>query len=468
MRIATALTLVLLSMPSSAWAQIPRTLSYQGSLTGPGGVPHPDGTYSFTFRLYESASGGAPLWTETKSLATVRGVFSTVLGDVSALGPGVAFDRPYWLGIQLGSDPEFGPRIPLTASGYSLASIKADTAAFALSAPLQAAVDSARVAGTVPDNVITSAKVANGTLVDGDIAAGAAIAGSKLVGGAITATQLGSNAVTSIKILDGTVQRSDVVATFKAPRADTSDYALNAALALPFTAAQSNVGATSLSVTNSAASGVSTGLQGQSNSPSGFGIRGIANAGTGTNVGVYGSTNSPSGYGGYFVGDGLFTGDLAVEGGLAVNGTLSHTPITRYAWVRPMDFDAGYPMSFTVNGIYGATAGNIYQPVAAVDLPHGATIIEMRAFILDNAAQDMLVQLHQLNPASAAPGDLIGEVSSSGTGAAARAFVDASIANPTVDLVNHCYAVFISFTAPSPANALQMRGIRFTYTVAGP
>ena len=37
---------------SSAFAQIPHTISYQGVLTDTAGNPKPDGNYSFTFNLY--------------------------------------------------------------------------------------------------------------------------------------------------------------------------------------------------------------------------------------------------------------------------------------------------------------------------------------------------------------------------------------------------------------------------------
>jgi hypothetical protein len=121
-------------IPMIAQAQIPRTLSYQGVLSDSLGNPKPDGAYSFTFRLYQASSGGTALWTEQKALLVNRGLFQTALGDVVALGPSIRFDRPYWLGIQVASDPELFPRIPLTSSGYSFSSVRSDTAGYALNA----------------------------------------------------------------------------------------------------------------------------------------------------------------------------------------------------------------------------------------------------------------------------------------------------------------------------------------------
>ncbi|MFZ0454053.1 MAG: hypothetical protein WAM24_09880, partial [Ignavibacteriaceae bacterium] len=66
---------------TSVFAQIPRTISYQGVLTDTTGNPKPDGNYSFTFSLYESSKGGNIIWSETKTLIVTKGLFSTLLGD---------------------------------------------------------------------------------------------------------------------------------------------------------------------------------------------------------------------------------------------------------------------------------------------------------------------------------------------------------------------------------------------------
>ena len=43
--------LALLCVWQMGWGEIPKTISYQGVLTDPGGIPVPDSTYSITFRL---------------------------------------------------------------------------------------------------------------------------------------------------------------------------------------------------------------------------------------------------------------------------------------------------------------------------------------------------------------------------------------------------------------------------------
>ena len=106
----------------SLYAQIPRTISYQGVLTDSSGNPKPDGSYSFTFSLYETATGGSPVWSEIKTLNVKKGLFSTALGDQTIFPNSLKFDKPYWLGIKVANEPELTPRVALTSTGYSFTS----------------------------------------------------------------------------------------------------------------------------------------------------------------------------------------------------------------------------------------------------------------------------------------------------------------------------------------------------------
>ena len=73
-------------------AQIPRTLSYQGMFIDEMGIPKPDSTYTFTFQLYNSESGGSLIWTEIKDLSVGQGLFYTVLGDPTPFADSLRFD----------------------------------------------------------------------------------------------------------------------------------------------------------------------------------------------------------------------------------------------------------------------------------------------------------------------------------------------------------------------------------------
>ena len=110
------LVLILVLSVTSSQAQIPRIINYQGMLMGSNGQPVPDGNYNITFRLYEDTNN--LLWTEVHNQVSIGGgLFQTILGTVTPLS--IPFDKPYFLGIQVGSDPELQPRMMLTSSAYS-------------------------------------------------------------------------------------------------------------------------------------------------------------------------------------------------------------------------------------------------------------------------------------------------------------------------------------------------------------
>lgn len=97
-------------------AQIPRIISYQGRLLGTNEQPVPDGQYKLTFRIYDASN--ALLWTEIHNQIVIGGgLFNVFLGTITPID--LPFNQPYQLGIQVGSDPEFLPRIMLSSSAYS-------------------------------------------------------------------------------------------------------------------------------------------------------------------------------------------------------------------------------------------------------------------------------------------------------------------------------------------------------------
>jgi len=115
---------ILFFLTSVSYAQIPRLINYQGKLTDTGGNPVADGSHSVTFRIYDAASGGNLLWEETQSILVQKGIFSCFLGGVTNLD--LAFDKPYWLAIKVGSDAEMAPRQQITSAGYAIKAENAD------------------------------------------------------------------------------------------------------------------------------------------------------------------------------------------------------------------------------------------------------------------------------------------------------------------------------------------------------
>lgn len=118
---------------------IPQTINFQGVLKDASGNIVTNGDYNLTFKLYETETGGSPLWTETKLLNVVNGIFSTQLGSVTPIA--LPFDNAYWLGVTIGGGTEMSPRIKLSSVPYSFMS------------------------QNVPDGSITARKIANGEIV---------------------------------------------------------------------------------------------------------------------------------------------------------------------------------------------------------------------------------------------------------------------------------------------------------------
>ncbi|MDI6803529.1 MAG: hypothetical protein QME58_06745, partial [Bacteroidota bacterium] len=350
--------LLIVLCTSISTAQIPRTLSYQGVLTDSSGNPKPDGMYTFTFRFYDVATGGAALWTEIKDLQIKRGLFSTTLGDISSFTPPVTFDKPYWLGIKPGSEPELSPRISFSSVAYSLNSLKSDTAQYARTTPSQMYVDSARIAGTISDNTITTNKIVNGTIQREDVvpnftapysdtAAYARVApqagfvdsarvAATIPDGIVTTSKIGNNAVTSGKIASGQVVKSintlkdDVTLAAGAnvtitPSGGTLTIASSgggnvngtgAASQVPFWTGTSSmsgddglvwdntnkrlgVGTTSPLYPLDISTGANIGIRAIMSSTSGYGIYGVATATTGSTYAVGGNNSSSNGIGVY-------------------------------------------------------------------------------------------------------------------------------------------------------------------------
>ncbi len=116
--------LILVLVSTSIQAQIPRIINYQGLLWGSNEQPVPEGNYKITFSLYEE--DGTKLWTEVHDPVFIRGGMIHVhLGVTQPLN--LPFDHQYFLGIQVGNDPELQPRMLLTPAPYSFRAEEANT-----------------------------------------------------------------------------------------------------------------------------------------------------------------------------------------------------------------------------------------------------------------------------------------------------------------------------------------------------
>ena len=112
--------------------EVPPLITVQGYLTNAEGNAVPNAEYSAIFSIYNVDAGGTQLWTETRTIGTVDGVFSIILGNNSPLPGDIFGSTTLFLGIAVAGDPELTPRQRLVTSPYAFRALNADTAAYAL------------------------------------------------------------------------------------------------------------------------------------------------------------------------------------------------------------------------------------------------------------------------------------------------------------------------------------------------
>ncbi len=97
------------------------TLPYQGRLTSNEGTPITS-TVAMTFNLYNVASGGSSLWSESWASVSVNsGLFSALLGSTNPISPTLITENPsLWLGIKVGTDSEMTPRVQIGSVPFAL------------------------------------------------------------------------------------------------------------------------------------------------------------------------------------------------------------------------------------------------------------------------------------------------------------------------------------------------------------
>jgi hypothetical protein len=371
-----AMFAVLIFILFATWnsqAQIPHTLSYQGILADSSGTPKPDGTYNFTFRLYGVSSGGSALWTETQSAQVKHGLFSAILGSVTPIPDAVSFDRQYWLGIQLSSEPELSPRTKLAAVGYAFNSSKADTARYA-----QGIIPAGPIAVNTSGNAVvgnstngrglwgtsqtfhavvgeTNAPSMNGVWGKHDSANGSGVYGSSVAGygvfGASNNTGVYGYSANGLAVLGNSFQygvkglvsgTTGSIGVWGEATANTTDV---------------------------------RGVYGRSNSPAGHGVVGEATATSGIcrgvwgishspgGAGVFGENTDPNGWAGYFTGKTYFSGAMGIgltnpASKLEVNGGSTNGASIAIHGLSNDNYGV-YGSSNTSLGVYGISGSSM-------------------------------------------------------------------------------------------------------------
>lgn len=150
--------ILLLALGISAFAEVPRMLSYSGKLTDKNNNLLPDGNYNMLFSFYTSDTGGAAVWSEqhnaglptNNSVPVKAGAYNVLLGSVNNNLPDFNQYQHLWLQTEVwinGVDEVFGRRAMVSV----------------------AYARQAEVANGVADNCITSVKIINGTIIGSEL-----------------------------------------------------------------------------------------------------------------------------------------------------------------------------------------------------------------------------------------------------------------------------------------------------------
>jgi hypothetical protein len=126
--------------PQTATAAANNTVNFQARLEGAGGSIAPDGFYNIQFKLYNAASSGTNLWTESyfdangvtagsdNRVQVVNGYVSVSLGSQTAFPSTIAWNQDLYVTMNIGGttqtatpsyDGEMNPRLSLTAVPYA-------------------------------------------------------------------------------------------------------------------------------------------------------------------------------------------------------------------------------------------------------------------------------------------------------------------------------------------------------------
>jgi hypothetical protein len=114
--LALLLPLALLFLAACA-AKLTPQMSHQGRLLDAGGQPVADGNYDVVYSIYQVATGGTAVYSETQTVAVENGLFTTSIGLSGAITP-TLFAQPTWLEVKVEGET-LTPRQRLQGSPYA-------------------------------------------------------------------------------------------------------------------------------------------------------------------------------------------------------------------------------------------------------------------------------------------------------------------------------------------------------------
>jgi hypothetical protein len=275
-------------------AAVPGQMNYQGILKdGSGNLL--TGSYAMVFTIYDSASGGTSLWTETQTVSVEAGLYNIQLGSSTALSSSVFNGSTRYLGVKVGSDSEMTPRVVLVSVPYAFRASIADQVSGLSGSYVNFGTDE-----------VQATDERYGLYVKANRTAGAAVrygvygatTGEGFTAGVFGFQNSGSSGAgvygyspTAFAVLADTDSGTAVYANSDTGTGVTASGASGGS----FTSTGTNTNA--LYANANAVSGTNYGLYAIALSPDGYGVYGEANDATasGTSYGVYGYNNSGGG-----------------------------------------------------------------------------------------------------------------------------------------------------------------------------
>jgi hypothetical protein len=103
---------------------VPQLINYQGELSNTSGTPV-NGDVSITFTIYNAATAGDVLWSETQTVSVSDGVFNVLLGSQTPFPADMFAGDERYLGVQVGVDLEMAPRQQLASVPFAMKALSA-------------------------------------------------------------------------------------------------------------------------------------------------------------------------------------------------------------------------------------------------------------------------------------------------------------------------------------------------------
>ncbi|MBI4015527.1 MAG: hypothetical protein HY362_02325 [Candidatus Aenigmarchaeota archaeon] len=102
---------VFISSIAVAQTTLEKQIPIKGKLTTTTGTPL-EGKYNFVFEIFDAATEGNSLWSETKQISVTKGIWSTNLGSTTPLPFTIATEKQLYIEITANSK-KYSPRSPI-------------------------------------------------------------------------------------------------------------------------------------------------------------------------------------------------------------------------------------------------------------------------------------------------------------------------------------------------------------------